>query len=86
MFIFIGDYNNDNISALLAHEYGHTIQSCILGPLYLLSIGIPSFIWANNKRFIRNRQKGMYLYTSFYTERWANYLGSKYTGLDTIHH
>jgi len=28
----------------LVHEYGHTIQSIILGPLYLLIIGIPSSI------------------------------------------
>ena len=30
---------------LLVHEYGHTIQSLILGPLYLIVIGIPSTIW-----------------------------------------
>lgn len=27
---------------LLVHEYGHTIQSLMLGPLYLAIIGIPS--------------------------------------------
>ncbi|MDR0697276.1 MAG: hypothetical protein LBF68_07095 [Christensenellaceae bacterium] len=56
------------------HEYGHTIQSLILGPFYLLVIGIPSFIWCNNKRFIEMRKKGI-SYFSFYPERWANYLG-----------
>ena len=30
---------------LLVHEYGHTIQSLILGPLYLIIIGIPSTMW-----------------------------------------
>ncbi len=30
---------------LLVHEYGHTIQSLILGPLYLVLIGIPSTLW-----------------------------------------
>lgn len=32
-------------SRLLVHEYGHTIQSLILGPLYLIVIGIPSTLW-----------------------------------------
>lgn len=26
------------------HEYGHTLQSMLIGPLYLTSVGIPSFI------------------------------------------
>ena len=30
---------------LLVHEYGHTIQSLILGSLYLIVIGIPSTLW-----------------------------------------
>ena len=29
----------------LVHEYGHTIQSLILEPLYLIIIGIPSTLW-----------------------------------------
>ena len=28
------------------HEYGHTVQSMILGPFYLLAVGLPSIIWA----------------------------------------
>ncbi|MDR0751575.1 MAG: hypothetical protein LBF12_03175 [Christensenellaceae bacterium] len=58
------------------HEFGHTIQSLILGPFYLLIIGIPSFVWCNSKRFIELRKTGV-SYFSFYTERWANYLGEK---------
>lgn len=30
---------------LLVHEYGHTIQSLLLGPAYLIVIGIPSTLW-----------------------------------------
>ena len=30
----------------IRHEYGHTIQSRKLGPVYLLVIGLPSIIWA----------------------------------------
>lgn len=61
------------------HEYGHTIQSLLLGPLYLLIIGIPSFIWCNTKRFIRLRKEQNVSYFSFYPERWANHLGQHVT-------
>ena len=76
MFLFMGT----NDPRVLVHEYGHTIQSCILGPFYLPVIGIPSFCWANTPRFVRSRMTGRYRYSDFYPERWANYLGEKYTG------
>ena len=53
----------------IKHEYGHCIQSMILGPLYLLVIGIPSFIWAS---VYLNTNKSYYW---FYTEKWADKLG-----------
>ena len=59
----------------LVHEYGHTIQSIILGPLYLLIIGIPSSIWA----MTFNNKGNTISYYSFYTEKWANVLGEKVT-------
>ena len=86
MFIFLEDRNDDYLTPIVVHEYGHTIQSCILGPLYLFVVGIPSFLWAHNKKLIKSRQKGIYKYSSFYTEKWANYLGKKYTGLESIKH
>ena len=55
------------------HEYGHTIQSKMLGPLYLLVIGLPSLLWAwlgDNYR-----EKHGVSYYDFYTEKWANKLG-----------
>ena len=70
IFIFLG---NDR---LFFHEYGHSIQSAILGPFYLLIIGIPSFIWATC--FKKYRKINNIDYYSFYTERWANYLANKY--------
>ncbi|MBQ6560547.1 MAG: hypothetical protein IJL85_06950 [Erysipelotrichaceae bacterium] len=80
MFIFLGYPSTD----ILSHEYGHTIQSCILGPLYLPVIGLPSLIWCHSRRFNRNRQRGIYRYSDFYPERWANRLGEKYTRLRAI--
>jgi hypothetical protein len=57
----------------MAHEYGHTVQSRRLGPLYLLVIGLPSIIWAGC--FESYRKKHNISYYSFYTERFADKLG-----------
>lgn len=76
MFLFLGTDDE----RVIVHEYGHSIQSLILGPFYLPIIGIPSFIWANSPHYIRNRKRGRYKYTSFYPEKWANHLGRLFTG------
>ena len=40
---FEGQFSAKELSSrLLVHEYGHTIQSLMLGPLYLIVSGIPS--------------------------------------------
>ena len=53
------------------HELdGHTVDSKIFGPLYLLVIGLPS---ALHLAFYKGRGD----YDDFYTERWAN----KHAGL-----
>ena len=62
-----------NDKETLKHEKGHTIQSYILGWLYLIIIGLPSLIWCNC--FERYREKHNISYYSFYTEKWANKLG-----------
>ena len=64
---------------VVVHEYGHTIQSLILGPLYLLVIGIPSLVWANLPVFVKKRSGGV-PYASFWTEKSANRLGERATG------
>lgn len=64
--------------ALLVHEYGHTIQSLILGPFYLPLIGLPSLIWATLPGY-RARRRGGLPYSSFWTERSANRFGEKVT-------
>lgn len=61
---------------LVQHEYGHTVQSLILGPLWLFVIGLPSLIWCGCFESYR-KKKGVDYY-SFYTEVWANRLGEKY--------
>ena len=72
MFLFLDDEDE----TLVAHEYGHSIQSLILGPLYLFVIGIPSLCWAAFGR--KYREKHNKTYYEFYTESWAN----KIAGLD----
>ena len=67
---------------LLVHEYGHTIQSLILGPLYLIVIGIPSTIWGF--LFEKKRKEEQIPYGAFFTEKWANRLGEWVTGEKSI--
>ena len=55
----------------IRYEWGHTRQSLLLGPLYLIVIGIPSIIWAAIHRAIAPNKP----YDWFYTEAWANKLG-----------
>ena len=63
---------------LLVHEYGHTIQSLILGPLYLIVMGIPSTLWGFLPYYQHKRNNGVSYFT-FFTEKWANFLGEKVT-------
>ena len=65
---------------LLVHEYGHTIQSLILGPLYLPFVGLPSLLWAGCYRLFRIRRA----YVSVYPENWAEHLGRPSLRLDRV--
>lgn len=63
---------------LLAHEYGHTIQSLMLGPLFLILVGLPSILWAGLPYFERLRRKKDLSYYDAYQENWANKLGARF--------
>ena len=63
---------------ILRHEYGHTIQSLILGPFYLPLIGLPSMIWHRSRRAREFRNRRDISYFSFFSEKWADHLGEKY--------
>ena len=63
---------------LLVHEYGHTIQSLILGPFYLIVMGIPSTLRGFLPYYQKKRNYGV-SYFSFFTEKWASFLGEKVT-------
>lgn len=81
-FIFIprgwSEYDREH---LRVHEYGHSVQSLILGPLYLPAVALPSVIWvrvyAKRRAVYRSRAVE---YTDRFPENWADRLGEYATG------
>ena len=73
-YVFVG--LNSEYKKTVKHELGHTIQSKILGPLYLIVIGIPSITYCGLRRIFPSLRKKNYY--NFYTEKWANNLSKKY--------
>ena len=69
LFFFLHPKAADN-EYTKQHEWGHTRQSLILGPLYLFVIALPSMVWCNC--FKKYREKKDLSYYVFYTEKWAN--------------
>lgn len=59
------------------HEYGHTIQCLLLGPLYWIVVALPSAIWCNY--FDEYRKKNNVSYYWLYCESWANTWGQKWS-------
>lgn len=62
---------------LVVHEYGHSVQSLVLGPLYLPLVVLPSLLWAGMPAFATYRRKRGVSYYSMPVERWANKLGER---------
>ena len=92
MFIFIANERavrrgippDEARRRIVVHEYGHSVQSLILGPLYLPVIGLPSIIWAGAPFLCERRRRGGISYYSFWTERLANRLGELATGMPSM--
>ena len=73
-YVFVG--LNSEYKETVKHELGHTIQSKILGPLYLIVIGIPSITYCGLRRIFSSLRKKNYY--DFFSEKSANNLSEKY--------
>lgn len=80
MFIFITDKaEGDKLNDYRIHEFGHTVQTMILGPLWLLVIAFPSFIWCGLPALNKWRKDNDISYYWLYCEGWSNLCGLWYT-------
>lgn len=75
MYLFLSESSFENKGDVLVHEFGHSVQSIFLGPLFLPIMGLPSMIWCNLPPFRKLRKEKGVSYYSFYPESSANYLG-----------
>lgn len=76
MFIFINAKRiGDSLHDIKIHEYGHTVQTMILGPLWLFVIGLPSIIWCSLPVFVKMRKEKNISYYWLYCEGWSNLCG-----------
>lgn len=71
-------YAGKQNSVTIKHEYGHSIQSKILGPLYLPTVGIVSIarnIWDRLFHKDWDLRRRLKWYYSAWPESWADKLG-----------
>ena len=78
LFIFTPKDEVKNAELIRVHEYGHTIQSLVLGP-FMLFIGIISVVWGNLPYFERIRREENVPYTACFVEYWASKWGELVT-------
>ncbi|MDR1868067.1 MAG: hypothetical protein LBQ77_07365 [Treponema sp.] len=74
-YIFI-DYTLINDQRILTHEYGHFLQSRMLGPLYLLIVGVPSITMNIFCRILGPQSRFSARYYQRFPENWADKLGN----------
>jgi hypothetical protein len=69
----------ENDYSVKKHEYGHSVQSKYLGPLYLLLVGVPSVSRVLYRLlYYKLRKIRWNNYHKGYPEHWADVLGDKY--------
>lgn len=78
MFIFTPKDGVPNGQLIRVHEYGHTIQSLVLGPL-MVFVGIVSVAWGSLPYFARLRREKGVPYTACFVEYWASRWGELVT-------
>ena len=83
LFIFTCKEGSPNYEKIRVHEYGHCIQSLVLGPFYLI-LGLISVCWANIPYFRKLRKEKNIPYTSCFVESWASKWGELVTRDEAI--
>ena len=78
LFIFTPDDDTAITRSIIVHEYGHCVQSALLGPFYLI-LAVISLLWARLPCFIRLRKEKGVRYTSCFVESWASRWGELFT-------
>lgn len=78
LFIFTPKDDVENADLIRVHEYGHTIQSLVMGPL-MLFVGIISVVWGSLPYFQRMRWEKHVPYTACFVEYWASKWGELVT-------
>ena len=80
IFIMQRECHSPFFSHTLSHETGHSIQSRILGPLYLILVALPSVIWNLCSR--SSGRAGRWMRRNYYNTPWessADSLGERLT-------
>lgn len=83
LFIFTPNAETGRSAKMRVHEYGHCLQSALLGPLYLL-VGLISIVWAGLPYFKKLRREKQIPYTACFVESWASKWGQLATGEKAI--
>ena len=83
LFIFTPPDTQRNAQPIRVHEYGHAVQSLVLGPL-MLFVGIISVAWGHLPYFANLRKTKQLPYTACFVEAWASKWGEMVTGEKAI--
>ena len=79
LFIFTPNESIGDSEKIRVHEYGHSIQSAVLGPFFII-IGFVSLFWGSHPYFVKLREVKKMRYTSCFVEAWASRWGELITG------
>ena len=83
LFIFTPNTELSDSETIRVHEYGHCIQSIVLGPMYLI-LGLISLGWARIPYYVKLRREKKIPYTACFVESWASKWGELATGEEAI--
>lgn len=83
LFVFTPNDEIQDAAKIRVHEYGHSIQSIVLGPLFWI-IGLISIAWGQLPYFARLRREKQLPYTACFVESWASKWGELVTGEEAI--